>query len=264
MSGSILVFDSGIGGLSVLAEIKKSLPLHQYIYLFDNARLPYGELADQALIDGCVELIVKQVKQHKVAIVVIACNTASTLVLPALRAALTIPIVGVVPAIKPAALISRNQHIALLATPATVKRTYTDKLINQFATNCQVERLGSSELVLLAEQQAAGQEVAQQQYIDILRPLSDTDVDVVVLGCTHFPMIRKQIAACFNKQVLLLDSGQAIANRVCYLLANEHASQTKAEDIAYFTREDIDEGLAKTLSEYGFTAWQHIEPYSAM
>ncbi len=105
----------------MLGEIRKLLPQRKYCYLFDNARLPYGELAEAELISGCVDLVVTMAKQIDAAIVVIACNTASTLVLPELRAQLTIPVVGVVPAIKPAAAISKRKHIGLLATPGTVK-----------------------------------------------------------------------------------------------------------------------------------------------
>lgn len=193
LTGTILVFDSGIGGLSVLSEIRQQLPQWHYHYLFDNARLPYGNLGEQELIDGCVHLISKQVEHIKADMVVVACNTASTLVLPALRRTLSIPVVGVVPAIKPAAALSTKKRIGLLATPGTVKRDYTQELIQQFAIDCHVELFGSAELVMMAEQYIADGQLDHQALAQVLAPISKADIDVLVLGCTHFPMIAAQI-----------------------------------------------------------------------
>ncbi|GAB1043513.1 glutamate racemase [Shewanella algae] len=256
MSRPILVFDSGIGGLSVLGEIRKLLPQRQYCYLFDNARLPYGELAEAELISGCVDLVVTMAKQIDAAIVVIACNTASTLVLPELRAQLTIPVVGVVPAIKPAAAISKRKHIGLLATPGTVKRAYTKELINHFACDCQVELFGCSELVLLAEAKAAGLAVDIAAIKKLLQPVIYSELDVLVLGCTHFPMLKPELQQILGDDIELLDSGEAIAKRVKSLLQYQQeptASQQADSEWAFYTSEKITEGLKSTLAEYGFT-----------
>ncbi|GGB71796.1 glutamate racemase [Shewanella inventionis] len=250
MSGPILVFDSGIGGLSVMSEIRKQLPQHDYCYLFDNARLPYGNLSEQELIRGCVALITQQAKRLNASIVIVACNTASTLVLPQLRQSLTIPIVGVVPAIKPAAQLSKKKHIGLLATPGTVKRDYTQELINQFAGDCQVELFGTSELVLLAEQHVAGKVIDKSQLKAILLPIIESDIDVLVLGCTHFPMIAKEISDCIGAGVTLLDSGEAIAKRVRFLLSKEHDGTKQLQTC--FTK-GITEGLKAALVDYGFS-----------
>ncbi|ABE53529.1 glutamate racemase [Shewanella denitrificans OS217] len=269
MSGPILVFDSGIGGLSVLAEIRKRLPAENYCYLFDNARLPYGDLSESELIRGCVELICQQVQQVEAKIVVVACNTASTLVLPVLRQRLTIPVVGVVPAIKPAALLSKRKHIGVLATPGTVSRDYTHGLISQFAEDCQVDLFGSSELVMLAEQKAAKLPVNNQQLAKILAPIKASKLDVLVLGCTHFPMIKEELSQYLGESVLLLDSGEAIANRVASLLEPAALSEalhsgttlhggansgTKGIGVIHAAyTQAITAGLNITLQEYGIS-----------
>ena len=264
MSRPILVFDSGIGGLSVLAEIRKLLPQKEYCYLFDNARLPYGELEEQVLISGCVTLIEELAIRIDAAIVVVACNTASTLVLPALREKLSIPIVGVVPAIKPAALMSKSKRIGLLATPGTVRRHYTHKLISQFADGCHVELFGCSELVMMAEQKVATGILNIERLARILAPVVAADLDVLVLGCTHFPMIRNELQLVLGAGVTLLDSGEAIAKRVVALLAQESGvldnktMGSKVRMSAYHTEAEISEGLSSTLADCGFSAIERI------
>lgn len=264
LSQTILVFDSGIGGLSVLAEIRKLLPESHYCYLFDNARLPYGELDEQELVAGCVTLIAELVTRTNAAIVVVACNTASTVVLPALRAKLNIPVVGVVPAIKPAALISKSKRIGLLATPGTVKRHYTHELIGQFADDCHVELFGCSELVWMAEQKVATGALDMHRLTDLLAPVVAANIDVLVLGCTHFPMIRSELQQVLGSNVTLLDSGEAIAKRVVSLLAqasrnNENQNTTgKLTMRAYYTKAEISEGLATTLVGCGFSTIERI------
>lgn len=257
MSGPILVFDSGIGGLSVLTEIRKKLPQYPYCYLFDNARLPYGNLTEAELIRGCVELICQQVDKIQASIVIVACNTASTLVLPVLRERLTIPVVGVVPAIKPAAALSKRKHIGVLATPGTVSRDYTQDLIKQFAIDCQVDLFGSSDLVLLAEQKAAKQAVDITTIAKVLAPIKASKLDVLVLGCTHFPMLKTEISHYLGQSVTLVDSGEAIANRVEALLrehsldVNRLTSPQEQANLAVSYTLEISSGLTETLTEYG-------------
>ncbi|SQH74344.1 Glutamate racemase [Shewanella benthica] len=277
MSKPILVFDSGIGGLTILDEIRQALPNESYIYLFDNARLPYGELAEQELISGCVALITDFVQKQSVSMVVIACNTASTLILPSLRAVLNIPVVGVVPAIKPAALLSRNKHIGLLATPGTIKRAYTHELIDQFASGCSVELYASSELVMLAEQKAAGDPVTQQELAQILSPILESELDTLVLGCTHFPILKQEMQEYLGDRVSLLDSGKAVAARVLTLklqtqqewvlgkqggeyrdvirerVEQESKNMLYGTGLAYYTSEEIGQGLKKTLAKFGLS-----------
>jgi glutamate racemase len=214
----VLIFDSGVGGLSVFKEIKVLLPHLDYTYLFDNEAYPYGELPQATLICRVESLILKMVQIQRIDLVVIACNTASTIVLPHLREILTIPVVGVVPAIKPASLLA-NKAVGLIATPATVKREYTHHLIHNFSPDKPVELLGSTRLVDMAEDKLCGNPVDINELKQILSPLIDK-VDVAVLGCTHFPLLKQEIAEAFDNKVSLVDSGEAIARRVKSLLAD--------------------------------------------
>ncbi|WP_028116505.1 glutamate racemase [Ferrimonas senticii] len=254
---SILLFDSGVGGLSVQQHIAAVLPQACLHYLADNGRFPYGELPEQELIDGCVSLIEAFVAQHPIDLVVVACNSASTLVLAPLRQRLSIPVVGVVPAVKPAAQISRTKTIALLATPGTVRRSYTDNLINDFAADCQVLRLGSSELVMMAEAKLSGAPVDMARLSRVLAPLQQPQVDTVILGCTHFPLLTDEIAEVMGPKVQLVDSGAAIARRVLALLANNSAKNNQAAGF-YFTGAEPNTSLITALARFGFNSVQRF------
>ncbi|XIV49413.1 glutamate racemase [Escherichia coli] len=152
---TVLVFDSGVGGLSVYDEIRHLLPDLHYIYAFDNVAFPYGEKSEEFIVERVVAIVTAVQERYPLALAVVACNTASTVSLPALREKFDFPVVGVVPAIKPAARLTANGIVGLLATRGTVKRSYTHELIARFANECQIEMLGSAEMVELAEAKAA-------------------------------------------------------------------------------------------------------------
>jgi len=238
-SASILVFDSGVGGLSVLQEIRALLPGCYYLYAFDNACFPYGELSETQLVQRTVRVIDAVLAQHAVDLVVIACNTASTAVLPVLRERLRLPIVGVVPAIKPAAQLSRSGVIGVLATPGTVRRAYTHNLIAKYASQQQVELLGSSELVYLAEQKLRGESLPAGVLANIVGPLLERAplMDTLVLGCTHFPLLKEDLQQVVGGAIRLLDSGAAIARRVASLLTEPPSVNHKRSSVtlAYCT-----------------------------
>ena len=237
VSKSVLVFDSGVGGLTVYDEIRQLLPGLHFLYVFDNARFPYGELPADELVHRCVSVIKSVVALHTVDLVVIACNTASTQVLPALRAILPMPVVGVVPAIKPAARMSHNACIGLLATPATISRPYIDQLIENHASHVRVLRCGSTELVLQAERKLSGLSVEQDKIEATLQHWRDDahKPDTLVLGCTHFPLLKEEIAKVLP-HVRLIDSGAAIARRVHELLVfNGEGMMQVKESFAYCT-----------------------------
>lgn len=218
----ILLFDSGIGGLSIAAAIWARLPNVDLVYAGDNAGFPYGDLAEPDVVTRCVALVEQALAVHPCDLVVVACNTASTVVLPTLRARLTIPVVGVVPAIKPAAALSRTRRIGVLATPATVDRPYLRALIDEYAADCTVQRLGSSDLVHLAESGLArDQGVDDEAVRDVVAPLLEGELDTVVLGCTHFPLIGDTLARVMPDVIHWVDSGEAIARRVEKLLEAE-------------------------------------------
>lgn len=217
----ILVLDSGVGGLSVAQAVLKLNPQVRIHYLADDAYCPYGLMTEVDLSARLITLTEHMLAHCQPALVILACNTVSTLLLPTLRERFQVPFVGVVPAIKPAAEQTKTQHIGLLATPATIKRHYLDGLIEDFAANCKVQRLGSSELVHQAERFLIDGMLDQLVISKELAPLSelarDYGLDSLVLGCTHFPLIKHAIAKALPK-VQLIDSGEAIARQVQRLL----------------------------------------------
>ncbi|WP_219591568.1 glutamate racemase [Aeromonas salmonicida] len=259
---NILVFDSGMGGLTIYREIRRALPAHNYFYCFDNANFPYGELSESALIAACTRLVSHMVAEHVIDLVVIACNTASTIALPSLRDALTIPVVGVVPAIKPAAALTRNGCIGLLATPGTVSREYTHELIAQFAPGKRVLLKGVTELVIEAEHKLAGRPVNMALLQEVLADWMEGEErpDTLVLGCTHFPLLNDEI-----RQLMpgcqLVDSGSAVARRVAHLLTTipEPASQAMVQARAYCTRLDAEaQKLTAPLQAWGLSSLEEV------
>jgi glutamate racemase len=218
MTVNALIFDSGVGGFSILEHIRQAVPGLSTHYLMDNHLFPYGVQPDDVLITRIVNLCLKACEERRIDLVVIACNTASTLALPALRKVLDIPIIGVVPAIKTAAKQSLSKQIALLATPATINRPYIDQLISDHGENCQVMRIGSSELVKIAEDFWLQGSLDLATLKHILQPLQENKkIDQLILGCTHFPLVSEHIAQLFPK-LTLVDSGSAIARRICFVL----------------------------------------------
>ncbi len=211
------VFDSGVGGLSILEAIQQVLPDASYAYCCDNENFPYGTKTEPAVIDCASQVTTRFHQAAKLDILVIACNTASTVALDKIRAGLPIPVVGVVPAIKPAAERSKSKVIGVLATPATVSRPYLDKLIHEFASDCKVIKCGSSGLVILAEQKLRGTHIKIDDVCSEIIPILDAislGLDKLVLGCTHFPLLAEELTSLLPPSVELIDSGKAIAARV--------------------------------------------------
>ncbi len=219
----ILVFDSGLGGLTVLTEIAKARPDARLFYAADDAGFPYGAWGEPALIARVVGVIGGLIAAYAPDAVVIACNTASTLVLPDLRAAFpAVPFVGTVPAIKPAAAQSRSKMISVLATPGTVARDYTRALIDSFAADCAVTLVGSTRLASLAEAAMAGAPVADEAIAAELAPCfvrrEEEGTDVVVLACTHYPLLLGPFRRLAPWPVAWIDPAPAIARRVDQVL----------------------------------------------
>ncbi|PHM68387.1 glutamate racemase [Xenorhabdus sp. KJ12.1] len=259
---TILVFDSGVGGLSVYQEIRQLLPDLHYIYAFDNEAFPYGEKTAEVIIERVVKVVDEIQKRHPLAIVVIACNTASTVSLPALRERFSFPVVGVVPAIKPAAKLTCNRVVGLLATRATVNRDYTKELITRFATDCQVHAIGSAELVELAERKLHGETIPLEELEKILKPWlrMKEPPDTVILGCTHFPLLAEELSQVLPNGTRLIDSGAAIARRTAWLIKNrENLSATTENNLAYCTKIDANsESLRPVLYNYGFISLEKL------
>ncbi|MFO1387567.1 glutamate racemase [Cellvibrio sp.] len=252
----ILIFDSGVGGLSIMGEIQQKLPYAPLIYASDNVFFPYGTKGEAELTERVDKVFRKITAHYLVDIIVVACNTASTLTLPHIRSHFSQPIVGVVPAIKPAAARSQSQVIGLLATPATVARPYTHNLICEYASNAEVISVGSSELVALAEQKLRGKQVLPEQLKPILKPFFDhprgKDMDTLVLACTHFPLLRGELKAEFPNHLELIDSGEAIARRVASLLGDKVFPESVPEHLAVFTQSSPSvESLRPSLHQFG-------------
>lgn len=259
---TVLVFDSGVGGLSVYDEIRQLLPDLHYLYAFDNAGFPYGEKGEEYIVERVVAVVQAITEHYPLALVVIACNTASTVSLPALRARFAFPVVGVVPAIKPAARLTRNGIVGLLATRATVRRSYTHELVAQFARECRIDMLGSAELVELAEKKLHGETVETSEVRRIVQPWlrMPEPPDTVVLGCTHFPLLREELQQVLPEGTRLIDSGAAIARRTVWLLEHESPDAKSAdENVAFCTAMDSEaEQLLSVLQRYGFPTLKKI------
>lgn len=236
----ILVFDSGVGGLSIVREIQKKLPFAPLVYASDNGFFPYGTKGEAELIARVDLVFRKLLANHHIDIIVVACNTASTLALPHIRSHFAQPVVGVVPAIKPAAAMSKSKVIGLLATPATIARPYTHDLIREHAPDTEVIAVGSSELVQLAEEKLRGKLIPADSLQPILAPFFEhpnaTQMDVLVLACTHFPLLREELTTQFPPHLSLIDSGEAIARRVAYLLEDHVFIEKIPEHKAVFTK----------------------------
>ncbi|WP_096619193.1 glutamate racemase [Candidatus Enterovibrio altilux] len=258
---SVLIFDSGVGGLSVYKEIIQLIPGQHVIYAFDNAAFPYGELEYDVLISRVCGMVLAVCSTHDVALVVVACNTASTLVLPYLREKLSIPIVGVVPAIKPAAALSQMKKIGLLATPATVQRPYTYQLVKKFMRDCDINMIGSTELVLMSESKLCGKPVDKRKLQNILAPFIN-QVDYIVLGCTHFPLLKSEIQEIVGDSCTIIDSGKAVACRVAELLIEESPRAFLYKHRVFSSAlVNKDSALNQELSHMGFSSIERAPPF---
>jgi glutamate racemase len=218
----ILVFDSGLGGLTVLREIAKARPDARLVYAADDAFFPYGRQDEVKLVTRVVDVMEELIAAHRPDLVVIACNTASTLVLPALREKFKGPFVGTVPAIKPACASSVSKLVTVLGTEATVNREYTRALIRDYAQGCAVTLVGSPRLAELAEAELKGELVSDGDVAAELSPcFVETDgkrTDTVVLACTHYPLLLQRFEKLAPWPVNFIDPAPAIARRVLDLL----------------------------------------------
>jgi glutamate racemase len=250
----LLVFDSGVGGLSVVREIRKAMPGAEIVYVADDAAFPYGAWAEDALSDHVVELIARLIEQFRPDGVVIACHTASTLVLPPLRERFSLPFVGTVPAIKPAAEHTKSGLVSVLATYGTMRRDYTRALIDQFARTCHVRLVGSANLAPLAEAHMRGEGIADEAILaEILPAFLEQDgrrTDTIVLACTHYPFLLAQFQRLAPWPVEWIDPAPAIARRVVAVVGAGEAREVRGE--AYLTSGKAwPDALASTLDGFG-------------
>jgi len=221
----LLFLDSGLGGLTVLRAARAAIPEAEVLFIADDAAFPYGSKPEEDLISRLVALVGGALAAFEADCVVLACNTASTVALTALRTTFGVPFVGTVPAIKPAAAITRSGLVSVLATPGTVARDYTHTLVEKFADGARFTLVGSPNLAQLAESYASGEPVSDAAIAREIAPCfveeGGARTDVVVLGCTHYPLLLDRLDALAPWPVTWLDPAPAIARRIANVLS-EH------------------------------------------
>jgi glutamate racemase len=238
---TILLFDSGLGGLTVYREVAALRPDADFLFVADDAAFPYGALAETALVERVVALMDELIAAHRPDLVVIACNTASTIVLPQLRKKFAVPFVGTVPAIKPACAASATRRVAVLGTEATVKREYTRALIRDYAQGCVVTLVGAKALASYAEAalrgKPAGDDAIRAEIAPCFRDDDGARTDTVVLACTHFPLLIEPLQRLSPWPVNFIDPAPAIARRVVDLIGPATTAE-KGHARAIFTSGD--------------------------
>jgi glutamate racemase len=252
-SPTILVFDSGLGGLTVYREVAAVRPDADFIYVADDAAFPYGRLAETVLVERLVRLMEDLIGACRPDLIVIACNTASTIALPELRKTFSLPFVGTVPAIKPACAASVTKRVSVLGTEATVKREYTRALIRDHAQGCEVDLVGSKQLAAYAEAELHGRPASDAQLrAEIEQCFRDNDkrTDTVVLACTHYPLLTERLRHIALWPVSFIDPAPAIARRVVQLLGEAPATREERIARAFFT---AGKAPAAILARFGLT-----------
>jgi glutamate racemase len=236
---AILIFDSGLGGLTVFREVAKARPDAHYVYVADDAFFPYGNHGEDELVARVGALMGELIAAHRPDLVVIACNTASTLVLPHLRTRFSVPFVGTVPAIKPACAASHTKRVAVLGTEATVSREYTRALIRDFANGSDVVLVGSARLARFAEDELRGAPIADELIAREITPcFADADgrrTDTVVLACTHYPLLLDRFERLAPWPVTFVDPAPAIARRVVGLIGSAASAEAPSPARIVFT-----------------------------
>ncbi len=246
----ILFFDSGVGGLSVLGPTRALLSGAPIVYAADNAGFPYGTKTEEELASRVPALLGSLVERFQPRLAVMACNTASTIALDHVRAELDIPVVGTVPAIKPAAQMSGSRVIGVLGTEATVRQPYVENLAREFASDCRIVRHGSAALVDLAEAKLRGQAIDPRAIDKAIAPLLAAEgLDVMVLACTHFPLLTDELKAA-APHVAQVDGGPGIARRIAFLTQGQAWPAQAPPGIAVFTATP-DPHLEPALRKFG-------------
>jgi glutamate racemase len=255
-SAPLLFFDSGVGGLSVLEPTRALLPNAPIVYAADSAGFPYGNRSEAEIASRVPALLGRLLERFRPRLAVIACNTASTIALDHVRAALDLPVVGTVPAIKPAAEISKTRVIGVLGTEATVRQPYVDDLAARFASDCTIIRHGSPELVELAEAKLAGEQVGVDSVRSAVQPMFDAPggerIDTIVLACTHFALLGDELRQAFPN-VTYVDGGPGIARRIAHLTEGQPWPEEPGPGILVYTGERGSPALLRSLASRGLT-----------
>ena len=261
---TILVFDSGLGGLTVFGEVVKARPDARFLYIADDAFFPYGSHGEADLVERIVALMGGLIERQRPDLIVIACNTASTLVLPHLRARFSVPFIGTVPAIKPACAASVTKRVSVLGTQATVSREYTRALIRDFANGSDVTLVGSARLAGYAETELQGRPVDDAAIRQEIEACFVEDggrrTDTIVLACTHYPLLLDRFNRLAPWPVSFLDPAPAIARRVTDLIGPQASPEAPAPArIAFTSGRAPSPALAAALSGFGLTTASTID-----
>lgn len=260
--GPVVLLDSGVGGLSVLAAIRRRLPDLPCVYCADTAGFPYGTKGEAEVSARVAALVGRVSERIRPALVVIACNTASTIALGWLRPVIACPVVGTVPAIKPAAARSTTRVIGVLGTEATIRQPYVEALARDFAADCRVLRFGSSALVAAAEAKLRGAPVDPAVPAAALAGLLDQPdgdrLDTVVLACTHFPLLAAELAAAAPRPLAFVDGAEGIARRVEALLGDRRPPPAPGRFLATGPLAPL-APLAPALQELGLVTIAQLE-----
>jgi len=259
----LLLLDTGVGGLSILGPIRKLLPNAPIILALDQAGFPYGQKSEAELAARVPALLGRLAEHVDARLAVIACNTASVIALDPVRSALAIPIVGTVPAIKPAAAISKSRVIGVLGTAGTVRQPYVDNLSREFASDCTVIRYGTHDLVELAESKLRGRPTRAEDYRVVLDGLFNQpgggDIDTIVLACTHFPLVEHELAEAAGRPITFVHGGDGIARRVADLTAEQNWPTEPVPGRAIFITDGSDpEPLRPGLEQYGLEMFETL------
>lgn len=254
----ILVFDSGLGGLTVFREVAAVRPDAHFVYAADDEAFPYGRLTERELSERVMTVMAHLIALHAPELVVIACNTASTLALGELRKRFSVPFVGTVPAIKPACASSRTKLVSVLGTEGTVRREYTHGLIRDFAQGCDVTLVGSQRLAVLAEAHLRGEAVDQSAIAAEISPCfverNGARTDSVVLACTHYPLLLARLRALAPWPVTFVDPAPAIARRVVDLIGPAPSGRDGGRAALHFTSgRPPTPALASALAGFGLS-----------
>lgn len=254
---TVLVFDSGLGGLTVLREARVMLPEHQFVYIGDDAGFSYGDWEETALVEHILKLFDRFMQRYDPALSIIACNTASTLIMPALRERFNIPFVGTVPAIKPAAERTLSGMISVLGTPGTIKRRYTRDLIDQFASTIEVNLVAATHLSRLAENYMQRKPIDKALLWSEIAPCfvesARGRTDIVVLACTHYPFLCNEMRKLAPWPVDWLDPAEAIAQQAACVIEASPILPQISSDIAVMTSGNPSIPVRRLMQGFGLT-----------
>jgi glutamate racemase len=231
------IFDSGVGGLSILRDVQKLLPLQNFIFVGDQGNMPYGGKTKEQL-QSYADKIMAFLVSKNVKAVIIACNTATVYAIDFLREKYQVPIIGTVPVVKTIANITKTKKVAVFSTPATTKSPYLQDLINKFAPNATVYKVGGTGLEELIESGDLRNKQIDKILRESLEPLLKKNVDAIALGCTHYPFLRDKIERIVGEKVQVVDSGGAVARRTKWILENNHILGNKRIEDYYYTTRD--------------------------